>query len=235
VDKKTGIPIVSLYGKARKPLPADLKDIDIVVFDIQDVGVRYYTYISTMHYVMEACAENGKKIIILDRPNPNGHFIDGPVLEKEFTSFVGMHPVPLVHGMTIGEYAQMINGEGWLANGARADLTVIKMKGYDHKTFYQLPINPSPNLSSMAAVYLYPTLGLFEGTDVSVGRGTEKPFEVIGKPGFKEGVYKFTPVSIPGKAEEPPHKGKECSGFMLSEFAHDYVKTSGHLYLSELV
>ena len=170
VDIKTGLTIVSLYGKNKKPTAEQFKDLDVIVFDIQDVGARFYTYISTMHYVMETCAETNKKLIVLDRPNPNGHYIDGPILEPAFKSFVGMHPVPIVHGMTVGEYAQMINGEKWLSNKIQCDLTVIKTENYDHNRFYELPIKPSPNLPNMSSIALYPSLCLFEGTPISIGR-----------------------------------------------------------------
>ena len=176
-DARTGLPIVSLYGKNKKPTAQQLADVDVLLFDIQDVGTRFYTYISTLHYLMEACAENRRPLIVLDRPDPNGHYVDGPMLDTAFRSFVGMHPVPLVHGMTIGEYAGMINGEGWLKEGRRCELTVITCIGYDHSVHYELPVRPSPNLPNMASVYLYPSLGLFEGTVVSVGRGTEQPFQ----------------------------------------------------------
>lgn len=216
-DQRTGLPIVSLYGNKHKPTAAQLADVDVLVFDIQDVGVRFYTYISTLHYVMEAAAENGRKVIVLDRPNPNGFYVDGPVLDRARSSFVGMHPVPLVHGMTIGEYARMINGERWLKDGVQCELSVIACTGYDHTVFYELPVKPSPNLPSMAAVYLYPSLGLFEGTIVSVGRGTDRPFQCIGYPGNTVGQYRFTPVSMPG-AKAPPHKGIECTGIDLQEY-----------------
>lgn len=228
-DQKTGISVKSLYGKSKKPSAEDLADVDIVIFDIQDVGVRFYTYISTLHYIMQACAEQNKAVMVLDRPNPNDYFIDGPVLEKGFESFVGMHPVPLVHGMTIGEYARMINGEGWA--GKKCSLTVIPMEEYKHGSHYKLPVPPSPNLSTMAAVYLYPSLGLFEGTDVSVGRGTDTPFEIIGKPGFEPGIYAFTPRSIPGKAEDPPHKDSLCLGFKVADFVYQHIIPSRQLYL----
>lgn len=192
--------------------------VDIMVFDIQDVGARFYTYISTLHYVMEACAETNKTLIVLDRPNPNGFFVDGPVLDTAFRSFVGMHPVPVVHGMTIGEYAMMINGEKWLKDGAQCKLKVISMKGYDHNTKYKLPIKPSPNLPDMKAIYLYPGLCFFEGTDYSIGRGTDKPFECIGKPGLTHGNYYFTPKAIKGVAENPPHQNKQCRGYLLSDY-----------------
>ena len=179
---QTDIPVVSLYGKHKKPLPEDLKGVDVVLFDIQDVGVRFYTYISTLHYIMEACAENNVKCIILDRPNPNGFYIDGNILDTAFSSFVGMHPVPVVHGMTVGEYGMMINGEGWLAGGIKCDLTVIKCLNYNHNVLYELPVRPSPNLPNQTSVYLYPSLCFFEGTNISVGRGTEFPFQVYGSP-----------------------------------------------------
>lgn len=179
-DPKTGLPIVSLYGKNKKPTPEQMADVDYVVFDLQDVGCRFYTYLSTLHYVMEACAERGIPLIVLDRPNPNGHYVDGPVLDTSTCrSFVGMHPVPVVYGMTIGEYAQMINGEGWLANHARCDLTVVPMQGYARHGFYPLPVPPSPNLRTAHAVALYPSLCLFEGTNCGVGRGTDYPFEWV--------------------------------------------------------
>lgn len=217
-DTKTGLQVISLYGSNKKPQWNDIADAEIIIFDIQDVGARFYTYISTLHYVMEACAENKKQLIILDRPNPNGFYVDGPVLEKEFSSFVGMHPVPIVHGMTIGEYAQMINGEKWLANGVQCDLKVIPCKNYDHKKYYEVKIPPSPNLKSMKAIYLYPTLCLFEGTNVSVGRGTDNPFELFGSP-YLENYFKnnitFTPVTKPG-SKTPPFMNQQCYGFEYS-------------------
>jgi uncharacterized protein YbbC (DUF1343 family) len=179
-DPKTGLPIISLYGKNKKPTPQQMADVDYIIFDLQDVGCRFYTYLSTLHYVMEACAERGIQLIVLDRPNPNGHMLDGPVLDTATCrSFVGMHPVPVVYGMTIGEYAQMINGEGWLANHARCDLTVVPMHGYDRHGFYPLPVPPSPNLRTAQAIALYPSLCLFEGTNCGVGRGTDYPFEWV--------------------------------------------------------
>lgn len=214
-DPATGVKMVSLYGSNKKPKAADLKGVDIILYDIQDVGVRFYTYISTLHYVMEAAAENNVPVLVLDRPNPNGFYFDGPVLEKEFTSFVGMHPVPVVHGMTIAEYAGMINGEGWLKDSVKADLEVVTIEDYTHCDLYQLPINPSPNLQTMESVYLYPSLCLFEGTTVSVGRGTDKPFMVIGHPQSDTGDYYFTPRNIPGVSGNPPHLGKKCRGFDL--------------------
>lgn len=181
VDTKTGLPIISLYGKNKKPSPEQMKDVDVVIFDLQDVGCRFYTYISTLHYVMEACAENDIPLIVLDRPNPNGHYVDGPVLDTaHYRSFVGMHPVPIVYGMTIGEYAEMINGEGWLAGGIKCNLTVVPLQGYKRDSVgYELPVPPSPNLRNAHAIALYPSLCLFEGTNCGVGRGTDWPFEIV--------------------------------------------------------
>jgi uncharacterized protein YbbC (DUF1343 family) len=221
-DKKTGLPIVSLYGANKKPKPEQLKGLDIVIFDLQDVGARFYTYISTMHYVMESCAENNVEFIVLDRPNPNGFYVDGPVLDKRFKSFVGMHQVPIVHGMTVGEYAQMINEEKWLANSIKCKLQVVKIDGYTHHDFYQLPIKPSPNLSEMGAVYLYPSLCLFEGTIVSVGRGTSKPFQQIGHPEFKNMPHQFTPQSTTG-AKNPLYMGQNCYGYNLAEYGNAFI------------
>ncbi len=233
-DEKTGLPITSLYGSTRKPTQEMLKGVDIVIFDIQDVGVRFYTYISSMHYLMEACAENKIKLMVLDRPNPNGHYVDGPVLETQFKSFIGMHPVPLVHGMTTGEFARMINGERWLSSGDTCELYVVKCSGYSHRIRYNLPVRPSPNLPTQASVYLYPSLGLFEGTNVSVGRGTDHPFELLGRPGLKQGTYNFTPVSIPGVADDPKYKDIPCKGILLSEFANTYILTNKRIYLDWL-
>lgn len=184
IDAKTGVPLISLYGSNKKPSQEQLKDLDVVIFDIQDVGARFYTYISTLHYVMEACAEAGIPVIVMDRPNPNGHYIDGPILEKEYKSFVGMHPIPIVHGMTMGEYAQMINGEGWLKNKVKCELSVIKIKNYTHNTFYSLPIKPSPNLPNDQAINLYPSLCFFEGTFINAGRGTDMQFQVFWRTEF---------------------------------------------------
>ena len=216
-DVRTGLPLVSLYGSNKKPTPAQLADVEVLVFDIQDVGARFYTYIGTLHYVMEAAAELKVPVVVLDRPNPNGTYVDGPVLDMAYRSFVGMHPVPLVHGMTVGEFARMINGEGWLKGGVTCDLTVIPCVGYDHSMVYELPVRPSPNLPNAGAVHLYPSLGLFEGTIVSVGRGTDRPFQCIGFPGARVGDYHFTPRSMPG-AKDPPHKGVECTGIDLKEY-----------------
>lgn len=216
-DQKTGLPIVSLYGENRKPTPEQLADVDVVVFDIQDVGTRFYTYISTMHYVMEACAEEGKKMIVLDRPNPNGHYVDGPMRVPELESFVGKHPIPIVHGLTVGELARMINGEGWLENSVKCDVEIIPIKNWTHDDFYSLPVKPSPNLPNDQAVRLYPSLCLFEGTVISVGRGTQTPFLIIGNPEFKDMDFSFTPKPIEGMSLYPPHENKTCYGLDLSE------------------
>ncbi len=215
-DTRTGVMIASLYGANRKPSPGQMDSLDVVIFDIQDVGTRFYTYISTMNYVMEACADANKPLIILDRPNPNGHYIDGPVLDPKFKSFVGMNPIPVVHGLTVGELAGMINGEAWLGPGKKAPLTVIPVKNYTHQTPYILPIRPSPNLPNQQAVLLYPSLCFFEGTVVSVGRGTDRQFQVIGAPNTKYGPYTFTPQDKPG-AVNPPQEGKLCYGLDLSQ------------------
>ncbi|CAN5252793.1 DUF1343 domain-containing protein [soil metagenome] len=230
IDKKTGLPIISLYGDHQKPTPKDLQGIDIVIYDLQDVGVRCYTYITTMSYVMEACAENKKTFVILDRPNPNGYYVDGPVLEAANKSFVGIHQVPLVYGMTIAEYAQMVNGEKWLANGIQCNLKVVPCVNYVHSDWYQLPIAPSPNLPDMAAVYLYPSLCLFEGTVMSVGRGTDLPFQVVGHPKLKNGTFQFTPTSRTG-SKNPPYLNQVCNGHDLHNFAMMYVRDYKGLYL----
>ena len=214
-DKKTGIPIVSLYGNNKKPTPGQLEGIDAVIFDIQDVGVRFYTYISTMHLMMEACAATGTKMIILDRPNPNGHLVDGPVLQKEFSSFVGMHAIPVLHGLTVGELAKMINEEGWLQDTATCDLMVVPMRNYRHSIRYLLPVRPSPNLPNEQAVMLYPSLCFFEGTQMSIGRGTQFPFQVIGYPDSHFGRVTFTPVSIEGMSKNPKYENQRCYGVDL--------------------
>jgi len=215
-DKKTGLPIVSLYGKNKKPYAEQLEDLDVLVFDIQDVGVRFYTYISTLHYVMEACAESELPLIILDRPNPNGHYVDGPVLDVNFKSFVGMHPVPIVHGMTIGEYGKMINGERWLKNGIQCDLNVIECQSYVHQDKWELTVPPSPNLRSSFAISLYPSLCLLEATAVTVGRGTEGPFERFGHPDFPDTLnFSFVPEPNFG-AKHPKLQGQLCYGIDLT-------------------
>ncbi|MCR5039066.1 MAG: DUF1343 domain-containing protein [Bacteroidales bacterium] len=232
-DARTGLPIVSLYGKNKKPTPEMLHDIDIILFDLQDVGVRFYTYISTMTYVMEAAAENSIPVIVLDRPNPNGFYVDGPVLKPENSSFVGLHQVPVVYGMTIGEYAKMVNGEGWLKGGVSCNLTVIPINKYNRQAIYELPVRPSPNLPNWESVYLYPTLCFFEGTTVSVGRGTDTPFQIYGHPDMRGG-YTFTPKSTNG-ASKPLLEGQRCRGENLVEFAHDYTLNVNQLHIEWLI
>jgi uncharacterized protein YbbC (DUF1343 family) len=228
-DIKTGLSIISLYGDNRKPLPEQLKGIDVMIFDLQDVGARFYTYISTLHYVMEACAENNISLIVLDRPNPNRDCIDGPILEKEYTSFVGMHPIPILHGMTIGEYAQMINGENWLKNSVRCKLTIIPCVNYNHKMCYSLPVKPSPNLPNDQSINLYASLCLFEGTNVSMGRGTEKQFQIYGSPYLQKGKFSFVPKPNFG-AKNPLYNGIICYGKDLSK-----IKKTKQLELKWLI
>ena len=232
-DSKTGIPILSLYGKTKKPTPEMLQGIDIILFDLQDVGVRFYTYISTLTYVMEAAAENGLPVVVLDRPNPNGFYVDGPVLKSENHSFVGMHAVPVVYGMTIGEYGKMVNGEGWLKDGVRCDLIVVPMRHYQRMALYELPVKPSPNLPNWESVYLYPTLCFFEGSIVSVGRGTETPFQIFGHPNMR-GDYSFTPKSTTG-ASKPMLEGQRCRGENLVEYAHGYAHNQNQLQLEWII
>ncbi len=214
-DSTIGIPIISLYGKNKKPSKDDMKNIDVLIFDLQDVGVRFYTYLSTLHYVLEACAENNIQVLVFDRPNPNGHYIDGPILDTNFKSFVGLHPVPIVYAMTIGEYAKMINGERWINN--LCDLEVIKMVNYNRNRSYELPIKPSPNLPNTKSINLYPSLCLFEGTNVSVGRGTNKPFQQFGSPHLNNYDYSFVPNSGPG-SKFPKHENKVCKGQNLESY-----------------
>lgn len=235
IDKKTGISIVSLYGKHKKPTKEDLADIDILIFDIQDVGARFYTYISTMHYAMEACAEYKVKLLVLDRPNPNGHYVDGPILEKRFRSFVGMHPVPIVHGMTIGEFANMINGEYWLKDSLTCELKIIAVKNYNHHLEYNLPVKPSPNLPTSASIFLYPSLCLFEGTPISIGRGTKTPFECLGTPTLGHGSYIFKPRRIKGVADNPKYLGKDCHGYLLTKFGNSFITSHRRIYLNWLI
>lgn len=216
-DQKTGLPIISLYGDNKKPKPAQLANIDVLIFDLQDVGARFYTYISSLHYVMEACAENNIPLIVFDRPNPNGSIVDGPLLEKEFTSFVGMHPIPLLHGMTIGEYAQMVNGQKWLKDGEKCKLTVIPCSNYKREMAYSLLVKPSPNLPNDQSINLYASLCLFEGTNVSMGRGTEKQFQIYGSPYLKKTGFSFTPKPNFG-AKDPVYNGKECFGEDLTSY-----------------
>ena len=214
VDMKTGIQLASIYGKNYKPTPEQLADIDVIIFDVQDVGARFYTYISTLTYVMEACAENGKSVIILDRPNPHG-YVDGPIMQPEYKSFVGMHPIPVIHGLTMGEIAQMINGEGWLKNKVKCRIDIIKLKNWKHDDAYELPIKPSPNLPNNQAVRLYPSICFFEGTVISLGRGTATPFQILGNPELKTMGFQFMPLSIKGVSINPPQENKLCYGIDL--------------------
>lgn len=217
-DVETGLPIRSLYGKSKKPAPQDVQQLDIIVFDIQDVGARFYTYISTLSYVLEAAAENGVPVLVLDRPNPHGNYVDGPMLDPDYQSFVGLHRLPVVHGLTVGEYAQLINTEGWLADGVQCDLTVIPCANYDHQMTYKLPIAPSPNLPDQQSIYLYPSLCFFEGTSLSIGRGTDLPFQVIGSPSLAgKYPFSFTPQGNEG-AKDPKHENETCHGVNLSNF-----------------
>jgi uncharacterized protein YbbC (DUF1343 family) len=234
-DPKTGLPIISLYGSNYKPKPEMLAGLDVIIFDIQDVGTRFYTYISTMSYMMEACAENGIEMLVLDRPNPNGHYVDGPVLKKEFSSFVGLHEVPVVHGMTVGEYAKMVNAEGWLKDGIKCNLTVVEMENYNRADEYILPIAPSPNLPNQTAIYLYPSLCFFEGTEVSEGRGTDKPFQQFGYPKMPNGNTKFTPRSIDGVAKYPKLENKKCNGMDLSSIPLDSLRNTQQVNLQWLI
>jgi uncharacterized protein YbbC (DUF1343 family) len=230
-DPATGLPVISLYGSNKKPELKDLEDVDVVVFDIQDVGVRFYTYISTMHYVMEACAETNTRFLVLDRPNPNGFYVDGPVLDLDYRSFVGMHPIPLVHGMTIAEMGRMINNEGWLRDGMRCDYQWIACKNYTHDSLYQLPVAPSPNLPNMRSIYLYPSLGLMEGTIVNVGRGTDWPFQVFGHPEMSSTEFTYQPRSIEGVSTNPKYKGQVCRGIDLRDLPLDSLLENPRLRL----
>lgn len=235
IDEKTGIQIISLYGNHKKPTTDDLKGIDLVLFDLQDVGVRFYTYISTLTYIMEACGENNIPLFVLDRPNPNGYYVDGPVLKPKFSSFVGLHQVPVVYGMTIGEYALMVNGEFLENSTLNVDMTVIPLQGYDHNMLFNLPVIPSPNLPNWQSVYLYPSLCLFEGTVMSIGRGTETPFQVYGHPEFSIGDYMFTPKSITGVSENPKFNGIQCYGQNLNNFARNYLSNPQEINLDWLI
>lgn len=216
-DVKTGLPIISLYGNSKKPSPQQLEGIEVLLFDLQDVGARFYTYISSLHYVMEACAENNIELIILDRPNPNGNMIDGPILEKEYSSFVGMHTIPAMHGMTIGEYALMINGEKWLKNGVQCKLRIVPCENYRREMPYSLPVKPSPNLPNDQAINLYPSLCFFEGTNVSIGRGTDMQFQIYGSPYLTTYHFSFIPMPNAGSTA-PPNQGKICCGEDLSHY-----------------
>lgn len=233
-DSRSGIPIISLYGSKKKPAPAELKGLDWVIFDIQDVGVRFYTYLGTLHYVMEACAEQGVRLIVLDRPNPNGHYIDGPLLDTAYRSFVGMHPVPVVHGMTVCEYAQMIKGEEWIKEAADLHLTIIPCAGYRHDRPYSPPVPPSPNLPNDRAILLYASLCLFEGTTVSLGRGTGHPFQLIGHPALPPGDTSFIPEPRPG-AMDPPQKGKRCQGHSFAGLSPAVLRRTDRMDLSYLL
>lgn len=235
IDSKSGLPVVSLYGKHKKPTTEDLSGIDIVIFDIQDVGVRFYTYISTLHYVMEACAENNVELLVLDRPNPNGNRVDGNVLYMDHSSFVGMHPVPILHGMTVGEYALMINGERWLENSVYCNMEVINCENYTHDTPYSLPIKPSPNLPNDRAIFLYPSTCFFEGTVISEGRGTEAPFQIFGAPEIDKNMvpYTFTPKSMEG-AKYPKFENKTCYGYNISQPSANFDEQKG-INLSYLI
>ncbi len=235
IDPATGIPLISLYGNHKKPTPDDLKDIDWVVFDLQDVGVRFYTYVSTMTYVMEACADNGVSMMILDRPNPNGYLIDGPILDTAYSSFVGLHPVPIADGMTLGEYARMVIGERWINKANQLKLQVIPMAGYTHNMVVKLAVKPSPNLPNWQSVYLYPSLCLFEGTQVSIGRGTTLPFQIYGSPDMFLGSFMFTPQSIPGMSLHPKFEGQQCNGQMLTGYAENLTKNDPSIQLTWLI
>ena len=233
-DPKTSLPIVSLYGKQYKPTPENLNGIDAVLYDIQDVGTRFYTYISTLHYVLESCAENKVKCIVLDKPNPNGFYFDGNVADTAFRSFVCMDPIPVVHGLTVGEYAMMANGEGWLKDRIKCDVEVIKCKNYTHKIFYEVPVKPSPNLPNQNSIYLYPSLCFFEGTVISCGRGTSFPFQVFGDPNLPDRGFSFTPESIPG-ASNPRHLGEKCYGTDLREAINNKIVPSPKLNLEWVI
>ena len=236
-DPKTGLPVVSLYGnKHYKPTTADLSGIDLMIFDIQDVGARFYTFLSTLQYVMEACAENNTELMILDRPNPNGFYVDGPVLDTAYRSFIGLNKIPIVHGLTIAEYAQMLNGEGWLKNHVQCRLKIVKVANYNHSLAYTLPVNPSPNLNTEKSILMYPSVCLFEGTNLSLGRGTLFPFLQIGHPTFAgQYSYSFKPVSIRGMSDEPPQKDKVCYGIDLRDYNTNHFKTRRKINLDWLI
>ena len=235
-DAKTGIPAISLYGKHNKPTKEDLADIDLMIYDIQDVGVRFYTYINTLQHVMEACADHNKELLILDRPNPNGFYVDGPILDPKLKSGIGINPIPITHGLTIAEYAQMLNGEEWLANKVKCKIKVIKNANYNHAMPYVLPVKPSPNLNTAQSILLYPSLCLFEGTIISQGRGTYFPFTILGNPDLK-GKYKFSfvPKGIKGMSETPLHMNKECYGIDLRQYSSKKIYKEGEINLSWLI
>lgn len=236
VDTETGIPVISLYGRNRRPTKEQLDDVDIILFDIQDVGARFYTYISTMTFILEEASRKGIPVIVLDRPNPNRHYVDGPVLDPDYVSFIGLHPVPIVYGMTIGEYARMVCGEAWLIYDEQCDLTVITVAGYDHTSRYDLPVPPSPNLPNMHAVYLYPSLCLFEGTDISIGRGTGHPFQVFGHPDLPEDQFPFpfTPKSV-SASPNPPQLGNNCFGRDLRDLPLDELRQKNQINLEYIL
>jgi uncharacterized protein YbbC (DUF1343 family) len=236
IDTKTGIPVISLYGGKSKPSKEDLSDVDLMIYDLQDVGCRFYTNINALARLMEACAENNKELLILDRPNPNGYFIDGPVLDMKFKSGIGMFPIPITHGLTIGEFAQMLNGEGWLNNQLQCKITIIKVANYRHDMKYTLPVKPSPNLNTQQSILLYPSLCLFEGTIISQGRGTNFPFTVLGNPLLK-GAYSFnfTPISIKGMAETPLHMNETCYGLDLRDYPIDGLMRTKKINISWMI
>jgi uncharacterized protein YbbC (DUF1343 family) len=235
-DAKTGLPVISLYGKHLKPTKEDMDDVDLMVYDIQDVGTRFYTYINTLQHVMEACGENNKEVLILDRPNPNGFYVDGPILDPKLRSGIGYNPIPITHGLTIAEYAQMLNGEGWMANKIKCKIKIIKIANYDHSTPYILPVKPSPNLNTAQSILLYPSLCLFEGTIISQGRGTYFPFTILGNPDLGDKYkFSFTPVGIKGMSETPLHMNKECFGIDLRQYNTNKIRKESKINLSWLI
>lgn len=235
-DAATGLKIISLYGSKRKPSAEDLQDVDIMIFDIQDVGCRFYTYINVLRDVMEGCADNNKELLILDRPNPNGYLVDGPILDMRLKSGIGMFPIPIAHGMTIGEFAQMINGEGWLPEKRKCKIRIIPVAHYNHNRLYTLPVKPSPNLNSQQSVLLYPSVCLFEGTIISQGRGTYQPFTVLGSPALKgKYPFSFTPVSIPGMSESPLHMNEVCYGLDLNQYDSHQLVQSGRVNIQWMI
>lgn len=234
-DAKTGLKVESLYGAKKKPTVSDLQGVELIIFDIQDVGARFYTYVSSLHYLMEAAAENKIPILVLDRPNPNGHYVDGPVLDTAHSSFVGMHPVPTVHGLTLGEFAQLINGAGWLKNGLKAYLKVIPVLNYNKSMAYNLPIPPSPNLPNMRSIYLYPTLCFFEGTPLSMGRGTDFPFQIVGFPDATIGNYRFKPEARKGFAMNPPYKDQWCNGITFARTSDEVLRNKAQIDLDLII
>lgn len=236
IDAKTSLPVISLYGKHLKPTKEDMDDVDLMVYDIQDVGTRFYTYINTLQHVMEACGENNKEVLILDRPNPNGFYVDGPILDPKLRSGIGYNPIPITHGLTIGEYAQMLNGEGWMANKVKCKIKIIKIANYDHSTPYILPVKPSPNLNTAQSILLYPSLCLFEGTIISQGRGTYFPFTILGNPDLGDKYkFSFTPVGIKGMSETPLHMNKECFGIDLRQYNTNKIRKEAKINLSWLI